>query len=103
MKGEEGIYGGWLVWYDCPSGSLANGFELHSEGFNLDISAAANIALYCDGVRMEGNGLPRGDWTGVLTCPAGQHFCGFRTQVAWQKPSAIDDTALNNIDMACCT
>jgi len=103
IRGPEGARGSWGSWSECPTPALGEGFELRSEEFPcFDCTAANNLALYCDGARLPGAGHSWGEWSGILHCPTGNHLCGFRSQLAVALPSVNDDSAINNIDFACC-
>ncbi|OXA40421.1 vitelline membrane outer layer protein 1 homolog [Folsomia candida] len=102
IKSGEALHGNWGSFYECLAPARGTGYQMRSEGVTLDNTAANNIALYCDGSRMEGYGNTWGDWTERLNCPTGTLLCGYKAQIAVQLPSAIDDTGLNNLDMACC-
>jgi len=104
VKSGEGAKGTWGNFRECLAPAKGSGFEMRTEAApTFDNTAANNFALYCDGSRMEGTGTTWGDWRGPLSCPTGTSLCGIRAQHAFQLPSAIDDTALNNVDMACCS
>lgn len=93
----------------CPDG-LGIGFELRSEPKQgrLDDKAAIDFTLICannDGARTHVKGyevMNFGYWATMnRMCPRGSAICGIRTQV--ESPQGRgDDTALNNVDLACC-
>lgn len=107
---EEGPWGYYRGRRYCPNG-LANGFELRSESFQggrRDDTAAVDFNLICannDGTsaNIKGGGiLTWGEWeTTNRICPPGTAICGIRTQVEPPQGKG-DDTALNNVDLACC-
>lgn len=93
----------------CPKG-IATGFQLRSEppqgGFKDD-AGAVDFMLKCtnfDGttsyVRNDQGSLKFGKWTQEQNCPPRSAVCGIATQV--EDEGGKDDTALNNVDLACC-
>jgi len=106
----ESSVGGWGTWgvsYECPDG-YAVGFQLRSEitQENHDDTAANNLRIFCSNTGtlsyLEGSGLSWGEWTDAQFCPYGWAMCGIKTQVEASKGHAVDDTALNNLDVRCC-
>jgi len=101
IRSSEGDFGNWGTIFECPFPHFAVGFELRSEGFTLDITAANNLRILCSNdMVLQGNGQSWGDWTGELRCPRTMAICGLRNQV--QARITGDNTALNNVDFVCC-
>ncbi|XP_037031245.1 uncharacterized protein LOC119070841 [Bradysia coprophila] len=106
---SEGSWGNYRGRKYCPNG-LGNGFELRSESGQGrgDDTAGVDFNLICansDGsstIIRGGEILTYGDWrTTNRMCPPQTAICGIRTQVERPQGSG-DDTALNNVDLACC-
>ncbi|XP_037025590.1 uncharacterized protein LOC119066963 [Bradysia coprophila] len=108
---SEGVWGDYRGRKYCPNG-LGNGFELRSEssqGGRRDDTAAVDFNLICannDGTSANIRGgeiLTFGEWrTTNRMCPPETAICGIRTQVEPPQGGRRDDTALNNVDLACC-
>lgn len=93
----------------CHNG-FATGFQLRSEPSlgRRDDAAAIDLKLKCmdhdTGAVSEIIGselLTFGDWTQEQKCPPETAICGIATQIESQQGEG-DDSALNNIDLACC-
>lgn len=105
-EGPWGFYRGKKF---CSSG-FATGFQLRSEPDlgSGDDGAASDLMLICsqlDGTtsRIVGGGvLTFGEYTPEQICPAETAICGIRTQIERDQGQG-DDSALNNVDFACCT
>ncbi|XP_037048432.1 uncharacterized protein LOC119082876 [Bradysia coprophila] len=108
---SEGGWGEYRGRKYCPNG-LGNGFELRSEssqGGRGDDTAAVDFNLICannDGTSANIRGgeiVTFGEWrTTNRMCPPETAICGIRTQVERSQGGKGDDTALNNVDLACC-
>lgn len=104
-EGPWGFYRGKKF---CESG-FARGFQLRSEPDlkSGDDAAAIDLMLLCshpDGTtsRIVGGGVLKfGDYTQEQVCPTSSAICGIRTQIEREQGSG-DDSALNNVDFACC-
>lgn len=93
----------------CESG-FASGFQLRSERDQKsgDDASAIDLMLLCthtDGTTSKivgGEILTFGSYTQEQICPPGTAICGIRTQIEKDQGSG-DDSALNNVDFACCS
>jgi hypothetical protein len=101
----DGAWGDWGSWVTCPSGYI-NGASLKIEsgqGAGDDTSANGARFTCTNGSSISANN--DGAWGSYLasdTCPAGAAVCGAQTIV--EPPiSSGDDTALNGIELHCCT
>lgn len=92
-------------------GGFANGFQLRSEPDlkSRDDAAAIDLMLLCihtnDGTTSKivgGEVLTYGAYTQEQICPPETAICGIRTQIE-KEQGAGDDSALNNVDFACCS
>lgn len=105
-EGPWGFYRGKKF---CKSG-FANGFQLRSEPNQNsgDDAAAIDLMLLCshtDGTTEKivgGEVLKFGEFTQEQVCPPSTAICGIRTQIEREQGSG-DDSALNNVDFACCS
>ena len=66
-------------------------------------SATTSVGLYCTGVatRLEPHPGTLGDWLAASRCDPGTAICGYRQQVDPHN-LLLDDTSLNQVDLACC-
>ncbi len=111
IMSSQGVWGDFRGRKDCPNG-LGNGFELRSEpsqGGRRDDTGAVDFNLICantDGTSANVRGgemLTFGEWKTInRMCPSESAICGIRTQVERPQGGRRDDTALNNVDLACC-
>lgn len=105
-EGRWGFYRGRKF---CRTG-YANGFQLRSEPDQKsgDDAAAIDLTLLCshtDGTTSRivgGDFLTFGSYTQEQICPPATAICGIRTQIEPDQGSG-DDSALNNVDFACCS
>jgi len=99
----EGLWGDWGTRSICPD-SIVTGFTLRSESSSSggsDNTAANNVKMYCSNrMETEMDGRDWGSYTQRQVCPTGSGVCGIAIQY---KEKGGDDTALNNIQMQCCT
>ena len=114
---SEGPWGDWRGPYYCPTvGSNVTyivGFALKNQEPSLigDETAINNMQVLCssfDGTTgttiIEGNGNSHGGYTAFSnTCPVGSATCGILTKVEPDRGAFVDDTALNDVQLACCT
>lgn len=114
---SEGPWGEWRGPYNCPmigfSRSYIVGFSLKNEKESLlgDETAINNMKVQCrtfDGTSgitvIEGNGNTHGTYTTFSgTCPTGSAVCAILTRVEPDRGIFVDDTALNDAQLACCT
>ncbi|XP_037026881.1 vitelline membrane outer layer protein 1-like [Bradysia coprophila] len=104
-EGPWGFYRGKKF---CSSG-FATGFQLRSEPDlgSGDDGAASDLMLVCANVdgttsKVVGGGvLTFGHYTAQQMCPRDTAMCGIRTQIEREQGKG-DDSALNNVDFACC-
>jgi hypothetical protein len=95
------------------SRSYIVGFSLKNEKESLlgDETAINNMKVQCrtfDGTSgitvIEGNGNTHGTYTTFSgTCPTGSAVCAILTRVEPDRGIFVDDTALNDAQLACCT
>ena len=66
-------------------------------------AATTSVGLYCRGetARLEPDPGLVGDWLAAANCDPGTAICGYRQQVEAQNAFG-DDSALNEVDFACC-
>lgn len=105
IKSTEGPWGFQRGVRSCRYGFMA-GFEMKSERYqgSGDDAGAIDLRLLCgDGEEIVAGGILTswGDWTGKQWCPKQSAVCGIVTQIEDPQGSG-DDTALNNVRLACC-
>lgn len=119
IKSKEGPWGDWAqsesIEY-CPWGTYAKGFQTRVEksqggGRNEDDTAMNTVRLICsDSAQTSITSYQGqwGDWGTKAFCPEGKYICGFKTRVekdlgGGKLNKGNDDTALNGIEMYCCS
>lgn len=109
ITSKEGPWGTYRSNIECKRG-FATGFQLRSEpsqGMGDDV-AAVNLKLRCTDFNRKvyyASGEELTDWGKYTTeqvCPPNTAICGILTHVEDSQGVLGDDTALNNVDMACC-
>ncbi|KAK2705287.1 vitelline membrane outer layer protein 1 homolog [Artemia franciscana] len=114
---KEGPWGDWRGPYNCPiignNRSYIVGFALKNQEESLigDETAINNMQALCrtfdgtSGITMiEGIGNTHGTYTTFSdTCPIGSGVCAILTRVEPDRGIFVDDTALNDAQLACCT
>ncbi|KAF4805714.1 vitelline membrane outer layer protein 1 [Turdus rufiventris] len=98
-------FGDWTRPKLCPPGEFIVSFRLRVEAAQgwWDDSAATDMAAMCSGgSRLEGGGLPHGDW-GQWSKRCGSHcgVCGIRTRV--EAAESGDNSGLNDLKLYCCS
>ena len=75
----------------------------YSPFLRIRIAATTSVGLYCRGetTRLEPAPGLVGDWLAAANCDPGTAICGYRQQVEAQNAFG-DDSALNEVDFACC-
>lgn len=108
IESHTGYYGAWTPPQYCEKGMLTS-FQLRvephqGEGVILDDTAANNIRFRCSSEEeLEGTGLDwgeYGDWSDA--CEEGSGVCGIKTRMELYQGRAVDDTALNDLELYCC-
>jgi hypothetical protein len=99
-----GAWGGFAQ--PCPMGQpmVAARMKIETPQGNGDDTAANRLEFKCrDGnVRSPDANSSWGTWGDWKQCPANTAICGIRTRVESSRGSG-DDTALNGVELACCT
>lgn len=103
---HSGYWGDWLSTATC-SGNRAifwANMLLESQQGSGDDTAGNDIHFACtDNVIIEaGHGPQWGGWQGWKSCPSGTAVCGLMARTESQQGSG-DDTAMNGLQMDCCT
>ena len=107
LKPHDGWRGDWSTYSDCPGGQYITAFRLQVEepqGAFRDDTAANTLEARCsDGVTVitHNNSLGFGTWSDWVSCPAGSAVCAFKIKI--EQQGAVDNTAMNDIEMACCS
>ncbi|XP_069738558.1 vitelline membrane outer layer protein 1 homolog [Phaenicophaeus curvirostris] len=103
---SEGPRGTWLSPLSCSRGHLSS-FRLRVEAPQglWDDTAANNVDVACsDGRVLEGQGGLAGTWGNWSSfCPHGGGVCGLRTRLEAPQRGGKDNTALNDVEMFCCS
>ncbi|OQV11968.1 putative Vitelline membrane outer layer protein 1-like protein [Hypsibius exemplaris] len=103
---KEGPWGYWRRHVRCPGVAVVVSFRHRAEaplGPRKDDTATNDVEIKCsDGKVFTGNGETYGDWQLRQSCPSGSAICGLSVQIEGSQ-GRKDDTALNNIKVACCT
>lgn len=101
-----GGWGTWGQWHEECGGSVAVGMKMMVEARqgSGDDTSANRIAVKCrNGKWVYPDARTAwGTWQAPVECPAGSAICGMRTRVEPSQGNG-DDTALNGIELACCT
>jgi hypothetical protein len=101
-----GGWGSWGNWHEECGGSVVVGAKMMVEPpqGKGDDTAANRIALKCkNGTWVYPDSKTAwGSWQTAVECPSGSAVCGMRTRVEPSQGSG-DDTALNGMELACCT
>lgn len=109
LVSHEGWWGSWGEWKSCPAGSYITGARVRSEPdmHDGDDSAANDVELSCsDGkTNLAGfsNGGKWGEWSKWKSCKATDVVCGFKIRLEDKQPGDGDDSAMNGLQLACCT
>lgn len=101
-----GGWGTWGEWHQECGGSVAIGAKMMVEApqGGGDDTAANRIAIKCKNGTWAypDSRTAWGTWQTPVECPAGSAICGMRTRVEASQGNR-DDTALNGMELACCT
>lgn len=109
LVSHEGWWGSWGEWKSCPAGTYITGARVRSEPnmHERDDSAANDVELSCsDGkTNLAGfsNGGKWGEWSPWKKCAATHVVCGLEIRLEGKQPGDGDDSAMNGLELACCT
>jgi hypothetical protein len=105
---HSGLWGSWSSWSSsCATGHAMTQANMLVEPWqgSGDDTAGNDIHFYCnsDGARTVANGQQRGTWSGWVGCPTGSAICGVMARTEGSQGSSGDDTAMNGLQIDCCT
>jgi len=109
ITSSQGKWGDWGQKLNCPGAGKLFAAEFKTEKYRKiqDDTAANNVMFECGdaslygNIKIEASGGKWGKWFGYGKCAPDSYICGIKTQVEPDQGSG-DNTALNNIDFACC-
>ncbi|KAL5252678.1 hypothetical protein ACHWQZ_G015450 [Mnemiopsis leidyi] len=99
-----GPWGTWASSSECPAGFSAADIKVEPKQGEGDDSATNGLKLFCSsgGSHVTPNMGPWGTWWGRKSCNEGQRICGIKTQMEPILGDG-DDSALNGIELRCCS
>lgn len=107
ISSSAGWWGYWSGWYTTRNGGPAKGMEtftMPKRGSRDDMSMTVAYLLDSGGSMVgESSGFHSGDVWARNECPAGTRVCGLQTRLEAKQGTRDDDTALNGVNLACCS